>query len=426
MDNGKSKEELLADLKRSNEIISDLKAILTANENLNREQIKNERFLSQTAMELAELPYGADIYKFTALKLREFFDDSIILVTAYDEQSDLFGLVAIEGINQKWKDKLKKILGNDYLNSKVSFNELDEKYQKWFFSREFFRGGLYEVTGAIFPKTACEIVERAMNLTEIFSISLIWEEKLYGTVAIFLKNKGVSEKKETVKTLVNMVAVALQRKNAEERVKKDLEEKKLLMKETHHRVKNNLMVISSLLNIQSRYIKDKDALDIFRQSQDRARTMALIHEMMYSSTDLKHIDFGDYTRKLATSLFRTYLNNSNSIKLNLKLEEQILDINSVIPLGLILNELISNSLKHAFPDVSGGEIMVSFYKEDNFYHLNISDNGVGFPNDFDFKNTDSLGLRLVNSLTEQIHGKLELNKVNGTEFKISFKELFSK
>lgn len=212
------------------------------------------------------------------------------------------------------------------------------------------------------------------------------------------------------------------RKKAELKLQKSLEEKEMLLKEIHHRVKNNLMVISSLLNLQSQYIKDKEALGIFRESQSRAKSMALIHERLYRSTDLKRIDFGDYIRTLAMDLSRTYGTDPGLIKMNINVENLMLDINTAIPLGLIVNELLSNTMKHAFPNNMEGEINLDFRRIGNEYVLIVLDDGVGFPEDLDFKNTDSLGLQLVNSLTGQIGGEVELDTNKGTKFSIRFKE----
>ncbi|WP_321423316.1 histidine kinase dimerization/phosphoacceptor domain -containing protein [uncultured Methanobacterium sp.] len=205
-------------------------------------------------------------------------------------------------------------------------------------------------------------------------------------------------------------------------IEKSLEEKELLLKEIHHRVKNNLMIISSLLNLQSRYIEDKKYKDIFQESQNRAKSMALIHERLYRSADLKKIDFGDYIRTLANDLFHTYISDPSSIQMVMDIEEVRLDINTAIPLGLIVNELISNSMKHAFPDGMKGKININFHLKDDEFILTVRDNGVGFPKDLDYKNTESLGLQIINSLTDQIDGTLEFNGVHGTEFKIIFKE----
>ncbi|WP_292612883.1 sensor histidine kinase [Methanobacterium sp. BAmetb5] len=213
-----------------------------------------------------------------------------------------------------------------------------------------------------------------------------------------------------------------ERKKMEDELRISLEEKEMLLREIHHRVKNNLMIISSLLNLQSRYIKDKQVLDVFKDSQNRARSMALIHDRLYQSSHLKRIDIGDYVQTLAGDLFRTYATDSARIKLNFDIEEVMVDINTMIPLGLIVNELLSNSLKHAFPGEREGHIDIGFHSQDHSYQLTVSDNGVGFPEDINYKDTKSLGLRLVNILTDQIDGTIELKREAGTKFIIEFKE----
>jgi PAS domain S-box-containing protein len=222
---------------------------------------------------------------------------------------------------------------------------------------------------------------------------------------------------------LGMLSDITHRKQMEAQIKDSLEEKEILLKEIHHRVKNNLAVISSLLELQSQYIKDKEDQELFRESQTRAKSMALIHELLYQSIDLKSIDFSEYMRTLINELFRTYLVDPGLVKLDMDLENVKLDINTSIPLGLIVNELVSNSMKHAFPDGREGTIKINFKLEDDHYLMSVYDNGVGFPEDLDFKNTDSLGLRLVNSLTDQIDGIIKLDRSQGTEFKITFKEI---
>lgn len=223
------------------------------------------------------------------------------------------------------------------------------------------------------------------------------------------------------KMILSIARDITRRKEQEAQLRKSLEEKEMLLKEIHHRVKNNLMVISSLLNLQSRYIKDKAALEVFRESQRRARSMALIHKMLYQSTDLKCIDFGDYIETLTEELFRTYVTGDN-IHLNLDVGKTLLDINTAVPLGLIVNELISNSLKHAFPDNGQGEIMVKFNKVGDEFHFMVADTGVGLPRDLDIEHTRSLGMRLVNALVGQMNGTIELERENGTCFLIKFTE----
>ncbi len=212
------------------------------------------------------------------------------------------------------------------------------------------------------------------------------------------------------------------RKNIELQLQKSLIEKEMLLKEIHHRVKNNLMIISSLLNLQSRYIKDEESKNIFKESQNRANSMALIHERLYRSTDLKKIDFGDYIRTLANDLYHTYVMDTSLVQINVEVDDLMLDVNTSIPLGLIVNELVTNSLKHAFLPGESGQINIRFNSQDDKYLLEVKDNGIGFPKGIDYKNTDSLGLRLVTSLTEQIDGKIEFNDTSGTSFKIIFTE----
>lgn len=213
-----------------------------------------------------------------------------------------------------------------------------------------------------------------------------------------------------------------ERKKMEEKLQISLEEKEMLLREIHHRVKNNLMIISSLLNLQSRYIKDKEVLDVFKDSQNRARSMALIHDRLYQSSHLKSIDIGDYIRTLASALFRTYATDSERINLNFNVEDVMIDINTMIPVGLIVNELLSNCLKHAFPNDRSGQIDIGFHYKHPKYRLTVTDNGVGFPENIDYKNTKSLGLRLVNILTDQIDGDIELKRDEGTQFSIEFEE----
>lgn len=212
-------------------------------------------------------------------------------------------------------------------------------------------------------------------------------------------------------------------KRSKKELQMALKEKEMLLKEIHHRVKNNLMIISNLLELQSHYIKDKTDLHFFRECQTRADSMALIHERLYQSTDLKRIDFGNYIRDLATDLFNVYTITQDQIKLVINVKEVMLDIDNAIPLGLILNELLTNSLKYAFPNNITGEIFIKFNKIHNQFTLIIKDNGIGFPQDLDYKKTSTLGLELVNKLTRQINGFIELDTSNGTEFKIIFKEL---
>ena len=212
-----------------------------------------------------------------------------------------------------------------------------------------------------------------------------------------------------------------ERKQAEEQIKISLKEKETLLKEIHHRIKNNLQIISSLLNLQSNYLKDKLTKDVFLETKNRVRTMALVHEKLYKSKDLASIDLGEYITTLVHELFRSYKAKSKAIALDVSVDNISIDIDTAIPCGLIINELVSNSLKHAFHNNKPGEIHIGFHSKDTEYTLSVGDNGIGIPQNIDFHNTESLGLQLVCALTHQLNGSIELNRTNGTIFKVVFK-----
>lgn len=216
-----------------------------------------------------------------------------------------------------------------------------------------------------------------------------------------------------------------ERKCVEEKLNLSLKEKEVLLKEIHHRVKNNMQIISSLLRLQSWHVKNKKMQEMYKASQNRIRSMALIHEKLYQSEDLARIDFSDYVRSLTRNLFSVYRVGMEDIDIKLDLDELHLDVNTAIPLGLIVNELVSNSLKHAFPEERAGrkegKICLSLSSNGKGeVRLIVSDNGVGLPKDFDFRQTESLGLQLVNDLVEQLDGSLQVQRKRGTAFKITF------
>jgi two-component sensor histidine kinase/sensor domain CHASE-containing protein len=199
--------------------------------------------------------------------------------------------------------------------------------------------------------------------------------------------------------------------------------KQLLLKEIYHRVKNNLQIIISLLNLQSRKTKDKNVIEILTDSQNRIRSMALIHERLCKSKDLSGINIKEYIHDLANNLFHSYGVLSSRIKLNTDIDDIMINLDTATPCGLIVTELVSNSLKHAFPEGNKGELIIKL-KSDNYenFTLIVKDNGIGFPKDLDFRTTNTLGMQLVTGLVGQLKGTIDLDQSRGTEFKIIFKE----
>lgn len=208
---------------------------------------------------------------------------------------------------------------------------------------------------------------------------------------------------------------------AEDQIKQSLREKEVLLREIHHRVKNNMQVISSLLALQAGYTEDEQANQMFRESQNRIRSMALVHELLYQSRDLARIDFVQYVHKLSRHLLHSYLTDAERIRLDIMADALFLDIDMAIPCGLIINELISNALKHAFPNGKEGAIRVELHTDGNgLSTIIVRDNGVGLPEDLDVHQTETLGLQLVTSLAGQLNATIGLLRHPGTTFEIRF------
>jgi two-component sensor histidine kinase len=222
--------------------------------------------------------------------------------------------------------------------------------------------------------------------------------------------------------LSGLIVDITEQKQAEENMRASLREKEVLLKEIHHRVKNNLQIISSLLSMQSRRVKDAHILDVLKESQNRVQTMALIHDRIYRSADLSRVDLRDYITRLVNELYISYGVDPGRVRLHTDLEEVQMGIETAIPCGFIINELVSNCLKHAFPSGKRGHLRISLSSgTGNTIRLTVSDDGVGLPRGFDFTKTESLGLQLVCGLVTQLRGTIELGKDAGTEFRIEFR-----
>ncbi|MEQ9062918.1 MAG: histidine kinase dimerization/phosphoacceptor domain -containing protein [Vicingaceae bacterium] len=208
---------------------------------------------------------------------------------------------------------------------------------------------------------------------------------------------------------------------AEIRLTESLKEKDILLKEVHHRVKNNLQVISSIFNLQSAYNQEDAVRDVLKESQNRIKSMAYIHESLYKSSQFGRIDFEEYLRKLCKNLIQSYTLRTNQISLLTETEKVLIHLDQAIPCGLMVNEVISNSLKHAFPDKSHGIVAIDLKKRGNILILKISDDGVGIPESVLKGESHTLGFQLINTLVEQLRGKVDIQNEVGTTFNFSFK-----
>jgi two-component sensor histidine kinase/HAMP domain-containing protein len=284
-------------------------------------------------------------------------------------------------------------------------------------------------------KSEMERIVISKGINSYICVGLKFQGQLIGELNFaFAENQGLAQSTlDTILEISNQVAVAIVQLSLEEKLKQhaddlqnSLREKEVLLKEIHHRVKNNLQIITSLLYLQSLKIDDEATQSIFKDSQNRVKSLALVHEKLYQSKDLARIDFSDYLKNLTNFIFTTYKTNISNLNIDYDLDEVYLSVEISVPLGLIINELLSNALKYAFvgvafDDVSEHQILLRLKTvSPNKYLLSVSDNGIGLPNDFNIDDSESLGLKLVTSLVQQIDGTLEVHPKDKTEFRITF------
>lgn len=211
-----------------------------------------------------------------------------------------------------------------------------------------------------------------------------------------------------------------ERKEFDRKIRDSLKEKEVLLQEVHHRVKNNLQVISSILNLQSSYVEDEKTLEVLRESQQRIKSMSFLHETIYRTADFSKLEFTQYLRSISSNLIQSYRNPGVTVSIEDKMDEVYLSLDQSIPCGLIVNELVSNALKYAFIGRKKGKLRIELSDKDNLVTLVISDDGVGLPKEFNFDKTNSLGIQLVYALIEQLDAKMDVTNKKGASFSISF------
>lgn len=333
--------------------------------------------------------------------------------------------------SNKLKEEMENIVNNSPVivfkwimeeNLPVVF--VSENVAQLGYSVDDFISGKIKYADIIYPQDLIYFQPLNKNYTKLSSDKLNQEYRIFtksGDIRWVDERKFVHSELSGEILLQGIILDITERKKAEEALIR-LEE--IRKKEIHHRVKNNLQVISSLLFLESEKFQEKEIVESFLDSQNRVRSMSLIHEELYQSTDLTTIDFAVYTKNLLKSLSNSYMMKNKEIKLNSNISAIYLEMDTAIPLGMIINELVSNSLKHAFPNLLHGNINVILSIEKDEFILEINDDGIGFPQNINFKQTNSLGLQLVNLLVDQIDGVIELNTNNnsGTAFKIKFKD----
>lgn len=266
---------------------------------------------------------------------------------------------------------------------------------------------------------AMEELDRSMSSGRQYRINYRFRHKTGPYIDVFDNGIFLPDARGQSGRMLGTMTDITERRRAEALIVASLKEKEVLLKEIHHRVKNNLQVISSLLNLQAANVVDPQTLEQLRESQNRIRSMALIHERLYQSGNLARIDFGEYMRSLVGFLARSY--SVRGVRVQVNVQNIELPVNAAIPCGLIINELVSNALKYAFPNERGGEVEIRLeVTPDQNAVLSVRDDGVGLPHELDYQNTTTLGLQLVNTLTRQLKGTIGLDRDRGTTFSITF------
>nr|WP_290224635.1 histidine kinase dimerization/phosphoacceptor domain -containing protein [Trichocoleus desertorum] len=392
------------------------------------EQLQCSQILTAMALHIRESLNLNEILQTAVNEVRRFLQTDRVIM--YRFNPDYSGTVVVESVAEGWRPAV---------NSSIQDTCFGQNYA------QAYKRGRIQVTEDIYTAglTQCHIdILVLYDIRASLVVPILQGEHLWGLLCAYHcvgPRRWRQFEVELLKQLATHMAIAIQqselyhqvqnelaeRKRAEEQLKLSLKEKEVLLKEIHHRVKNNLQVISSVLRLQSDYVKDDKILALFNDSQNRIRSMALIHEKLYQSSNLLKINFDEYIHDLTDNLIRSYVAFASSVTLTTNAVGVWLNIDTAIPCGLIINELVSNSLKHAFPGSNQeNEIRISITStEENQFTLTVRDNGIGFPENIDFRNTESLGLELVCIFTEQLDGTIELNQSNGTAFIITFSEI---
>lgn len=275
-----------------------------------------------------------------------------------------------------------------------------------------------------FPKDISEFREAQINQVVQSKKSMKFDEEDSG---LFFKARiypMINEFGEVTKIAYHLYNETNHKKR-ENSILQKIQETEMMLKEVHHRVKNNLQLITSLINLQTAYLTDKSNPEAFKSTIHRIKSMAIVHEKLYKSDTLARINFFNYVKTLSSGLLASYRSTRQVVSVDVEISDVFLNINTAIPCGLILNELITNCLKYAFVDRSEGKITISMnLKAGNIYRLIVKDDGIGLPAEIDINATETLGLKLVHILTDQLHGSLSVNVKKGTEFTSDIQELY--
>jgi len=415
--------ERTAELVQSNQLLRTEIAERKAAEIKMQSYLNDLNFLEQAAIRFSELSPDEDIYQLIAQQLKKLTGRAIIFINSYDKITNTLSIRAIQGLG-KFEDFIVKTLGRHPIG--MSFTMNNEAAREGIGSGKLVKvpGGLFELSFGQVPKALCELFEKTLGLGELYTMGFTRQREIFGNGVIVTRSVDDIKNPGIIETFINHASVALQRKRGEEQINASLLEKEILLREIHHRVKNNLQVISSLIFLQSKKIKDAKAIELFKETQNRVRSMALIHEALYNAKDFAHINIEEYIRNLTNHLFRLYEVKNRVIRLKINMRNISLSIDTAVACGMIINELVSNSLKYAFPVQAEGSIRIELSStSNNSYKLIVGDDGIGFQEKIDLEQPMTLGLQIVNTLVDQLKGSMKIELRQGVLYEISFRDI---
>ena len=337
--------------------------------------------------------------KSQSAKMKSIFDSATnVLMWTLNERHE------ITSMNEKFKETIRKYCEIDIKVGSVFYQELGPNIQKGYYQELMFN----------------KFVRAYSGHSEQFEVCMVdtYNQPVWFEVFI---NPIVLDDADEITEVSCMAYLINDKKEAAEKIEQALIEKDVLLKEVHHRVKNNLQVISSILNLQSSLVEDEKTLAILRESQSRIRTMSFIHESLYRTKDFSEIDFTEYLTNLSKNLVSSY-SVSSKVKLTLELDNVHLSLDQAIPCGLIVNEIVTNSLKYAFKDIKSPDIFVKIHENEETIQLIIGDNGIGLPDDYVEHASETLGVQLIEALTDQIEAEMKIENKAGTKYLLTFRK----
>ncbi|MBP6992378.1 MAG: PAS domain S-box protein [Spirochaetes bacterium] len=375
--------------------------------------------INRLSVDLASLPSGESIHRFLARELKEVSGAEAVSISEYDPGQRQLLVRHIE-LDESLSANPET---SAILNNLLSVLPVDEaSYNSIMSGPVQFHKTLSDITFGGVPEQVSELVARALLIDRYIGIAYIYEGTLYGTAALAMKQGKPDPQEDLLRSFAWIAAVSLRKNRAEERLVKSLEEKNVLIKEIHHRVKNNLQVIVSLLSMQGDRLSQPEARSLHEESIARVHSMALIHESIYRAEDFANIDMGPYIRDLVKMLLSTYAMDESGVGISINVKDVTLNVDRAVPCGLLLNELVSNALKHGLGDDGRpGRLDLSFSRSADRYILSVADGGPGMDvAAFNEAEQKTLGLQLIKALARQIGGSVRLTVEDGCSFTIEF------